>query len=416
MSDTLTQPSPDDPPTAEPGDDGPMTPRTRLTTVVAVATAAAGLVHAAAVGTHSDDVTLAWLFALTAVAQVGTAAVAFGWRSSKALLPALTVDAAALGAWAVSRTTGIPLVASLAEPAGASGQDLAAAGLAGVALVAGLAAGLAARADRPARISVHQRLAPVAWLAVLVVALAGMVTPHDHDHGPHDQHLAVGERGASSHDHADHASASHGAGHGDHGADHHDPGDDVDATDPAADPVFVGADTSGLTDGQLEVAAELVTDTRAAVAARFTDEASVVAAGYRSIGDGRRVGGYEHFVHPDYTADGRELDPDAVESLVFEVTPDGKVLASAMYLLEPGATMDDVPDIAGDLTVWHDHQNLCFDDDDRIAGVLVNGSCSPGGTLRPTVPMLHVWLDDHGCGPFSGIEGHGGEGGCDHSH
>jgi hypothetical protein len=29
--------------------------------------------------------------------------------------------------------------------------------------------------------------------------------------------------------------------------------------------------------------------------------------------------------------------------------------------------------------------------------------------------MLHVWIDDPACGPFTGIEGHGGVT-CEHEH
>jgi hypothetical protein len=47
--------------------------------------------------------------------------------------------------------------------------------------------------------------------------------------------------------------------------------------------------------------------------------------------------------------------------------------------------------------------------------VLVDGRCQPGGELRATSPMLHVWLEDHECGPFAGIEGHG-EGCAAHDH
>jgi hypothetical protein len=115
--------------------------------------------------------------------------------------------------------------------------------------------------------------------------------------------------------------------------------------------------------------------------------------------------------------DGRELDPAAIESIVLQKQADGtKRVMSAMYILEPGTTMDDVPDIAGSLTTWHDHQNLCWDASGvRLAGVLRDGVCVPGGTFRPTPPMIHVWVDDPECGPFTGIEGHGG-GTCEHSH
>ena len=134
--------------------------------------------------------------------------------------------------------------------------------------------------------------------------------------------------------------------------------------------------------------------TRAALAA-FPDEASLVAAGYKSIGDGRRVGSFEHFVNGEYRADGRELDPAHIESIVTSLQPDGtKKIVSAMFIAEPATTMETVPDIGGELTPWHDHQNLCWDDNGRLAGVLVNGVCRPGGTFRGTAPMIHVWVDD----------------------
>jgi hypothetical protein len=78
-------------------------------------------------------------------------------------------------------------------------------------------------------------------------------------------------------------------------------------------------------------------------------------------------------------------------------------------------TLADAPDLAASLTTWHDHQNLCWDDSGRLAGIVVNGQCRPGGTFRPTAPMMHVWLTDPPCGPFSGVEGHGAEG-CVHTH
>jgi hypothetical protein len=121
-------------------------------------------------------------------------------------------------------------------------------------------------------------------------------------------------------------------------------------------------------------------------------------------------------VNAAYMADGRTLDPGHVESVVMQVQPDGvtKKVVSAMYIAEPGTTLETVPDIGGELTVWHDHQNLCWNGN-KLAGVVVNGHCVPGGTFRPTPPMIHLWIDDPPCGPFSGIEGHGGAS-CEHTH
>ena len=69
------------------------------------------------------------------------------------------------------------------------------------------------------------------------------------------------------------------------------------------------------------------------------------------------------------------------------------------------------------MTQWHDHQNLCWDASGvRLAGILVNGKCTPGGTFRATPPMLHVWVVPNECGPFAGLEGTAHTGSCLHSH
>jgi hypothetical protein len=240
---------------------------------------------------------------------------------------------------------------------------------------------------------------------VLVPAFVGVVAPHEHDEG--HTHDTSGGVEAASHEHAEDDEHADGedAAHT-HAAPSEAPSEEVAGL--AADPRLAGADTSHATEAQLTAAIELVDGTRAGTSVQLTTTAAAEAAGYVWIGDGRRVGGFQHYVNRDLMRDGKILDSDAVESLVFENTASGPVLVSAMYLLEPGATMADVPDVAGDLTVWHDHQNLCWDETgQRLAGVVVNGVCRPGGVQRGTTPMLHVWLADHQCGPFAGIEGHG---------
>ncbi|HVM00227.1 MAG TPA: hypothetical protein VM324_13125 [Egibacteraceae bacterium] len=135
--------------------------------------------------------------------------------------------------------------------------------------------------------------------------------------------------------------------------------------------------------------------------------------GYASIGDA--FSGYEHFVHWGWAADETILDPQRPESLMYEVGADGtRRLVSAMYLLPPGATMADVPDLGDERAVWHDHDNLCWTPDRRLAGVLLDGECFPGGEHVVSPPMLHVWIVEHPCGPFAGIEGHGNA--CAHAH
>jgi hypothetical protein len=356
----------------------------RSTTAPAVAgvlTLGAGMAHAMAATDHAGQETGVLLFVAAAVAQVVLGAAVLLRPSRGVLLGAVAVDLAAAVAWAASRTAGLPAVWGLGGRETVGAADA-------VTTVAELVAMVAAVVALRSPIAGRTRLSPVLLLAV-VPLLVGMAAPSTHHHG------TAGEV-AAGHPHAD-------DGHG------HTP-----ASRLAADPVFAGADASHASAGELQVAKRLIESTRAAVAAKYPDRSALVAAGYRSIGDGL-VTPFDHFIKPEYLEDGRELDPERVESVVLERTPDGWRVASAMYILEAGKTMADVPAVAGELTVWHDHQNLCWDRSGlRLAGLYVNGKCFPAGTLRPTPPMLHVWLADHPCGPFAGIEGHGG--GCGHGH
>jgi hypothetical protein len=228
-----------------------------------------------------------------------------------------------------------------------------------------------------------------------------MAAPHTHSHDDGD-HTHRAAAAAPEHAHAD--AHDHDDGH-----DH----DDAVAVDDTAP--IVSLSDGRLTDAQRARALSLLVSTRAALLARFPDKGSVEAAGYQWIGDGRRPGGYEHFVKQEYLTDGVELDPERIESIVLLRQADGReVVVTAMYILERGRTMADAPDLAGSLTPWHDHQNLCWDGNGRLAGLYVNGQCRPGGTFRATPPMMHVWLTDPPCGPFTGVEGHGE--GCEHSH
>ena len=365
-------------------DTNPLTHRLGLASALSVA---AGLVHAAAAGTHSDIPSLVVLFSLTATAQSLVGVVVLMHPRRAALVLLAVANLGAVVAWTLSRTVGLPVLDSLAAVQPVGTQDLAAALLA-----AGAAASAASVLVHP----VPTGRPRLAWAPALVLlpALVGVAAPHDaHTHG---------------------AGHTHGDG----------PSHDTDPAHPAHDTTaltahvaLAGLDTGHATEAELTEAIDLVERTRAAVVGRYEDVAAAEADGFVWIGDGRAVGRYQHYVNPARLVDGRTLDATAIESLVYENTPDGPVLVSTMYLLERGATMDDVPQVAGDLTVWHDHRNLCFDASGvRLAGVSTDGrTCTPGGTLQVTPPMLHVWVTDHPCGPFAGIEGHGA-GTCEAGH
>jgi hypothetical protein len=376
-------------------------PRTPVSTgalwVAALASAGAGLIHAAAAGAHGGDRVMVVLFAVAAVAQVAWAAIALQGPGRGVALAGAALNAALVLAWVATRTVGLPLVDALREPEAAGAQDTASAVLGLVA--AGLALIAVVRPRwRPVALSPRAGAA----LAVLVVALAVPAMAADHVHGgaAHDHGsgaeaaaaVHAHEQAGTEHEHADDApdAASAAGGH------HHEIPERLDH-EP--------------TDDQLAAARQLVADTEAALAA-YPDVAAAEAAEYVSIGDARS--GVEHFINHEHLRDEGVLDPNEVESLVYRVAADGgRELISAMYILPPGSTMDDVPDVAGNLTAWHGHDNLCWDPGGtRIAGIVVNGRCRPGGTQGNGMPMLHVWVVPNDCGPFAGTDRRQDSGSC----
>ncbi len=388
-------------------------PATPALLVAGAASAAAGLVHAAAAGTHNGDTQLTWLFAVTAIVQLGWGA----WAASAAMArdgtarrrnvvaaTGLALGAAAVGAWILSRTTGLPVVESLAEREDVGLQDAIAAVLGGTSMLLSVAA---LRGTRPVRRPLARPAPMVAAVALLALALPGVAATHTH--GPSHEH----EGGHGDHADADMPAASSGGhAHGDgEGADGEVMEGHAGRHEEHEGPVISLTDPR-VSEDERESAQQLIDATIEGMA-RFSTVESVQAAGYVTIGDG--VTGWEHFVHVGNIADGVELDPERIESVVFKVHPDGtRQLASAMYILDFGKTMDDVPDVAGELTTWHDHQDLCWVGVRVVATTDAAGNC-PRGVFRGTSPMLHVWMIPHRCGPFAGIEGSHGSG-CGHAH
>ena len=357
--------------------------------VAAAASAGAGLVHAAAAGSHNGETSVAWIFAVCALAQLAWAGVVLGRPIRVVLTVGAALNGACVLAWVLSRTVG--LVDPLAGVEAVGTQDLLAAVLGTIAALAALFAIFANghRLDLPAAI------AAVGLVVVLAVPAMAAAHTHGSDHA-HDDATVVA---AGAHTHSDTAGAAH----------------DHSATGAASDEPIVTLTDARLTKAQRQRALTLLNGTRAALAA-FPSEEALIAGGYRSIGDGRRVGTFEHFVNSAYMNDGNELDPLHIESIVTQLQADGtKKIASAMYILEPGATMATAPEIAGGLTPWHNHDNLCWEGG-KVVGLYVAGKCVPRGEYRgTTAPMIHVWVEDTPCGPFTGIEGHGGSN-CSHSH
>ena len=71
-------------------------------------------------------------------------------------------------------------------------------------------------------------------------------------------------------------------------------------------------------------------------------------------------------------------------------------------------------DYGGPLMQWHVHNNLCWaSNEDGTPHVVAltddHGGTCPPGTVHAggDIPMVHVWITPHECGPFAALEGHG---------
>jgi hypothetical protein len=163
---------------------------------------------------------------------------------------------------------------------------------------------------------------------------------------------------------------------------------------------------TGVTGAQLQAAVQLIDATRAAVG-KYRDQRVAIKAGYTPMEpEGLAV---MHYVNKAYFTDADVLRPDHVQSLIYFNSTHGPVLIGAMYIMPNLATPG--PEIGGTLTVWHHHDNLCFD---RTTGVIVafahdstansndkSGVCPQGSSNRSTPEMLHVWLIATPDGPFA---------------
>jgi hypothetical protein len=371
--------------------EAPSTPRHQGYAALALLSLGAGFLHASVINAHEGPGIASELFTAAAIFQVAWAGLLLARPSRWLLALGAAVNTAFLGGWVLSRTSGISFIDGFEHKESIAFTDATTAALEAL-LVVGAAVLLLrpARTDRPARVA---RLS-TAGLGVMGLAVAALAVPAaaaGSDHGGGADHH--GESAAAGDHHGDEAAAGdhHGGGHGEG---HEDPSTATPEERAAAD--------------------ELLQDTKTAFW-QWTDDERVHEAGFRSIGDG--ITGTEHLVNWNWINDDVVLDPDHPESLVYNVGPDGKrTLAAAMFMAPAGTPDDEVPDVGGPITQWHIHNNLCYSPprmvdgapERRVVGITGDGTCRPGGEfLSPHSPMLHVWVVEHECGPFSSLEGVG---------
>lgn len=370
--------------------------------VAAGASLGAGAVHASAIGVHSEHRQAALTFTVLAALQLGWGILALA-RPGRVLvgLGAL-LNLGALVGFGLAKTSGIGWVDGLEEAEAVQTADGLAAGLAAVAVLAAVAH-LSGRWRHALKGSAL--LTGMASLAVAALAVPGMVSAGTHSH-------------SAGHESTEHA----------HDGPATPAGDDAEAEvasvvppkpyDPDL-PIDLGG-VEGVTPQQQAAAENLLAATIVGLP-QFADPAAIEAMGFVSIGDGFL--GHEHYLNAANMNDDRILDPSRPESLVFDTSVTPKKLVAAMYMLNPGDTLDDAPELGGPLTQWHVHDNLCFTGP-RVSGLTdAEGNCAPPSVKGNETPMIHVWITPHRCGPFAALEGvaggtvpEGEEPLCDHAH
>jgi hypothetical protein len=133
---------------------------------------------------------------------------------------------------------------------------------------------------------------------------------------------------------------------------------------------------------------QLVADTRRAIA-KYANPAVAAADGYDVAG---LAGLGFHAGNPLYEHDGRILDPERPETLVYADTREGPVLLGAMFIM-PKAHLPG-PAVGGPLTPWHAHEQICIGLLPPSLTGLVSplGGCPVASIAVPLTPeMIHVW-------------------------
>lgn len=378
-----------DRPVAEPAppDDGPPSEglaSPRLLIIAATASIAAGIVHTGAVASHSDHRAAVWTFLAVTVVEIAWGAYALARPRRWVAIVGSLLGAAAFAGWVLVKARGIGFINGLddKEP---------------IQLADGLCAALEAVSFATAALAVVARRVTPPRAVVGVLAVAIMAS------------TGSGTVAALNHEHAhDHGATAEPA-----------PAVPPHPFDPSL-PIDLGG-VPGVTP-QEQARAENLLATTVQLLPQWADPAYDEAHGFFSIGDG--VTGTEHYLNREFMNDNVMLDPDRPESLVFDTTVTPKKLVAAMYMGTPGMTLAQVPDIGGPLTQWHIHDNLCFNDQGHVAGLTrPDGTCRAPLVKGAEIPMIHVWIVPHRCGPFAALEGIGGGQvlpgqtvACDHVH
>jgi hypothetical protein len=373
-----------------------MEPRRAL---LAATLGGAAVIHVAMVPAHAaESVPLAVAFALAGWAQALLAVAVVAGHQERARTAIVVLTAGSIGAWALSRTAGLPVGHEPWSPEAVGAIDLLCVGLEIVTLA--LAVGRV-----PLRVPAW--VGPAGLVVVALSTSAALASPSatEHAHGGADDdiHVHTNDEGLLAAAQPDDGSATDADG----GHSHDDASSAQSSTSAAED--VPGQDeslvshhhgepcTTPATAAQQLSADELASDTVAELT-RFAALGDAEAAGFVPITPAPAP--LVHYGNKEWMVDGRTLDPSRPESLIYAFDKQGgSYLVGAMFMAEPGETG---PQVGGCLTQWHDHTNVCLGRSGGMVGVVdENGDCPAGSVNRTTGEMLHVWDIPLAGGPFS---------------
>jgi hypothetical protein len=355
-------------------------PSAALLTIAALASISAGIVHTGAIAAYSDHRAAVWTFLVAAVVEVGWGACALAHPRRWVALLGAAIGLASVVGWALATTSssGIWFISGLDTKTTIGLADGLCAALGLITLLAA-SASVVVHMRKPSRV-----LIPAIAAVLLIATVPGTVSAVNHTNNDNSKTALATQPATQA------------------------------ASQPAAAPSTHPFDPSlpidlsgvpGVTP-QEQARAENLLAATVDLLPQWSDPAYDAAHGFFSIGDG--VTGTEHYLNTAFINDNAMLDPDQPESLVFDTRVQPKKLVAAMYMGTPGMTLSTVPDIGGPLTQWHIHNNLCFTSAGKVGGLTqADGSCAAPLVKGADIPMIHVWIVPHECGPFAALEGIG---------
>jgi hypothetical protein len=168
-----------------------------------------------------------------------------------------------------------------------------------------------------------------------------------------------------------------------------------DADRGQAGMIMAPLDDQDPTPEQVRAAATLAAETKLSLD-RYTDVRVAIAAGYTaSLQDtGLRV----HLENKAYGKDGRILDPEHPEMLMYAIADGRATLLGAVFQMPRAGLPGPTP--GGPITQWHAHDVCLTAMPPSYTVVNAYGTC-PMFSVHLTVgEMMHVWTVDHPGGPY----------------